>query len=297
MRHGAQMRSIEWVAGVIPTRLGGWIVTPEWHASCSRIRIDRVLRVKELKAGLPLGRLGVELHAYPRLGSTNDRAGELARAGAPEGTLIVADEQTAGRGRSGRPWHTPAGTGLAFSLVLRPSGLASREIAAIGLIGAMGCIEALAEYGLQPELKWPNDVLLNGAKVGGILAEASWTGAELDHVVLGIGLNVREARLPEVEFPATSVEQSLGKPVGREALLLKVLAATDRWYGRLLEGTAHPDWEARLAYRGRRVAISNGKGEQVGVLLGLTRQAGIRMTIEGDEPVVFESGAYRLRPV
>ena len=297
MRHGAQIRSIEWVAGAIPVRLGARIVSPEWHASCSRIRIARVLRIEGLKAGLPVGRLGVELHAYPRLGSTNDRAAELARAGAPQGTLVIADEQTAGRGRSGRSWHTPAGSGLAFSLVLRPTTLGSREIAAIGLIGAMGSIEALLELGLQPELKWPNDVLLNGAKVGGILAEASWTGSELDHVILGTGLNVGKTPLPEVEFPATSVEQSLGKPVAREALLLRVLAAMDRWYGRLLDGTAHPDWETQLAYRGERVAISNGKGERIGVVLGLTPQAGIRMAIEGDEQVVFESGAYRLRPL
>jgi BirA family biotin operon repressor/biotin-[acetyl-CoA-carboxylase] ligase len=256
-----------------------------------------VLRVEELKAGLPVGKLGVELHFYPSLSSTNDRAAELARAGAPEGTLVVADEQTAGRGRSGRRWHSLAGSGLALSLVLRPTTLGSREIAALGMIGALGSIEALAELGLQPQLKWPNDVLLDGAKVGGILAEASWTASQLDHVILGIGLNVRNTPLPEVDFPATAVEQSLGKPVAREALLLRVLAATDRWYGRLIEGTAHPDWEARLAYRGKRVALSNGKGEQVGVVLGLTSQAGIRMAIEGDEQVVFESGAYRLRPL
>ena len=284
-------------AEAIPVRLGARIVSSEWHASCSRIRIAGVLRIEDLKAGLPLGRLGVELHAYPRIGSTNDQAGELARAGAPEGTLVIADEQTAGRGRSGRSWHTPAGSGLAFSLVLRPTMLGSREIAAIGLIGAMGSIEALAELGLQPELKWPNDVLLNGAKVGGILAEASWSGSQLEHVIVGVGLNVREAPLPEVEFPATSVERSLGKPVAREAFLLRVLAATDRWYGRLIDGTAHPDWEARLAYRGKRVAISNGKGERVGVVLGLTPQAGIRMAVEGDKQVVFESGHYRLRPL
>ena len=291
------MRSIEWVVEIPPARLGPRIVSPEWHASCSRIRIGRVLRLEKLKAGLPVGKLGVELHFYPSLGSTNDRAAELARAGAPEGTLVVADEQTAGRGRSGRRWHSPAGSGLALSLVLRPTTLGSREIAAIGLIGAMGSIEALTEYGMQPELKWPNDVLLNGAKVGGILAEASWTGSELDHVILGIGLNVSEAPFPEVEFPATSVEQSLGTPVVREALLLRVLASTDRWYGRLIDGTAHPEWETRLAYRGKRVAISNGKGERVGVVLGLTPQAGIRMAVEGDEQVVFESGAYRLRPL
>src|SRR3972149_2437761 len=183
-----------------------------------------MLNPAELQAGVPGGRMGVELHYYATLGSTNDRAAELARAGAPEGTLVVADEQTAGRGRSGRRWHSPAGSGLALSLVLRPTTLGSREIAAIGLIGAMGSIEALAEYGMQPELKWPNDVLLNGAKVGGILAEASWTGSELDHVILGIGLNVGKAPLPEVEFPATSIEQAVGKPVAREALLLRVLA-------------------------------------------------------------------------
>jgi len=291
------MRSIEWVVEIPPARLGPRIVSPEWHASGSRIRIGRVLRLEELKAGLPVGKLGLELHFYPSLGSTNDRAAELARAGAPEGTLVVADEQTAGRGRSGRRWHSPAGSGLALSLVLRPTTLGSREIAAIGLIGAMGSIEALAEYGMQPELKWPNDVLLNGAKVGGILAEASWTGSELDHVILGIGLNVSAAPFPEVEFPATSVEQSLGRPVPREALLLRVLAATDRWYARLIDGTVHPEWETRLAYRGKRVAISNGKGERVGVVLGLTPQAGIRMAVEGDKQVVFESGAYRLRPL
>ncbi len=291
------MRSIEWADEIPPARLGARIVSSEWHASCSRIRIDRVLRLEELKAGLPVGKLGVELHAYPSLGSTNDRAAELARAGAPEGTLVVADEQTAGRGRSGRRWHSPAGSGLALSLVLRPARLGSREIAALGVIGALGSIEALTELGLQPELKWPNDVLLDGAKVGGILAEASWTNSQLDHVILGIGLNVSKTQMPEVDFPATTVEQSLGRPVDREALLLRVLAGTDQWYDRLIEGRAHPGWESQLAYRGKRVAISNGTGERVGVVLGLTRLAGIRLATDDDEQVVFEAGAYHLRPV
>ena len=291
------MRSIEWADEIPPARLGARIVSSEWHASCSRIRIDRVLRLEELKAGLPVGKLGVELHAYPSLGSTNDRAAELARAGAPEGTLVVADEQTAGRGRSGRRWHSPAGSGLALSLVLRPARLGSREIAALGVIGALGSIEALTELGLQPELKWPNDVLLDGAKVGGILAEASWTNSQLDHVILGIGLNVSKTQMPEVDFPATTVEQSLGKSVDREALLLRVLAGTDQWYGRLIEGRAHPAWESQLAYRGKRVAISNGTGERVGVVLGLTHLAGIRLATDDDEQVVFEAGAYQLRPL
>jgi biotin-(acetyl-CoA carboxylase) ligase len=116
-------------------------------------------------------------------------------------------------------------------------------------------------------------------------------------VILGIGLNVGNTPLTEVDFPATTVEQSLGRPVAREALLLRVLAGTDRWYGRLIDGTAHPDWETRLAYRGKRVAISNGNGERIGVVLGLTPQAGIRMAIDGDEHVVFESGAFHLRPL
>ena len=277
--------------------MGAGIVSPEWHGSCSRIRIELVLSIQKLQVGLPAGRMGVELHYYATIGSTNDRAAELARDGAPEGTLVVADEQTAGRGRAGRKWHTPAGSGLALSLILRPRGLDSSVVRALGLIGAMGIIDALSEFGLQAELKWPNDVLLQGGKVAGVLAEASWTGPRLDHVILGIGVNVKSAGLPSLAFPATSIESSRGQTVSREALLVGVLAGTDRWYGRLLAGEAHPAWEARLAYRGQRVAITNGTGEHEGRVLGLTREAGLRLEGTGGEEVVLEAGAYQLRPL
>lgn len=197
----------------------------------------------------PIGR---EVLWYPEVASTNDVAASLARRGAVEGVVVLADMQTAGRGRLGRSWASPPGAGIYASIVLRPDAAAARLLTlAAGVAVAEGIAYA---SGLEAELKWPNDVHCSGRKLAGILAER---GA--DHVVLGFGINVLHAIFPsDVRVRATSIEMELGRPVERALVLAECLAAlADRY--RDLRGGRHGEvlsaWRTRASSMlGRRVA-------------------------------------------
>jgi len=244
--------------------------------------------------------MGVEVHLQSTIGSTNDRAAELAREGAPEGALVLADEQTAGRGRLGRKWRTPRGSGIAMSLIMRPSQLEGPALGAIGLVGALATIDALEGLELEPRLKWPNDVLLQGKKVAGVLAEASWTGSTLDYVVLGIGVNVKPGSLggsAALDDASTSVEDSVGDTVDRGSLVFSILAGVDDWYERLEAGEAHPAWEERLAFKSEWVSVSNEEQQITGRPIGLTPSGGLRMQTADGEELILESGSFQLRPM
>lgn len=256
-----------------------------------------MLNEAQLKKQLPIGRFGRPLHVFDSIGSTNDQAAELAAHGAPEGTIVVAGEQTAGRGRHGRSWDTPIGAGLAISLILRPP---AAQLRGLGLIGALAVVEALRSYDLQAAVKWPNDVLLGGKKVCGVLAEAGWNGEQLEQVVLGIGINLMESTArggTQYEFPAISIERALGRRVDPTGLMVELLHSLDIWYRRWLDGVAHPDWEQYLAYRFEPVTIMGNGPELRGRVLGLTAEGALRLQLESGETIEIAGGGARLRPV
>jgi len=157
------------------------------------------------------------VHLFSAVGSTNDVARRLADAGEPAGTLVLADEQLAGRGRGVRAWSSPPGVGLWCSFLY--SGAPSAEVERLPIRVALAIAEALGPWvGNDLRVKWPNDLYLGGRKLGGILCEASWDGHRLGHVVVGVGLNILQA---EEEFPdpirelATSIRAFTGRPVSR----------------------------------------------------------------------------------
>ena len=182
------------------------------------------------------GVFGTPLFYFPTIGSTNDLAARLAAGGAPEGTTVAAEAQTSGRGRLGRTWFSPQGAGLYVSVVFRPDPAARRTghaaapagpglPAVLTLAAGVALAEAVRETtGLQAEIKWPNDLVVERRKLAGILAEASAQGAELDYVILGFGVNVRPVTYPpEVAQRASSIEAELGRPIDRGLLLAKAL--------------------------------------------------------------------------
>ena len=248
--------------------------------------------LKEITAHLsplPLG----PLEFHPSLPSTNDLAAERLESGSPDLTLIVADEQTAGRGRMGRRWHTPPGAALAFSLVLRPAP--TTPLWTHAPLGALAVHSALTGgYDLPAEIKWPNDVLVGGRKVCGILAEAHWQGDRLAGVVLGIGVNVAPEAVPpgELPFPAVSVADALGGPVDRWALLAGILSELLAWRAKIGSPGFLQAWEKRLAYRGREVLV----GAHRGILAGLTPEGALRLRTEAGE-IAIPAGELSLRPV
>lgn len=239
------------------------------------------------------------LRFFERLGSTNDEAAAWAEAGAPDLSLVVADEQTAGRGRSGRRWFTPAGAALAFSLVLRPSAHQAKHAARIAGLGAIALVEACAGLGLKSAIKWPNDILLAGRKVGGVLVESVWNGNTLEASILGIGVNVLEGSVPpasELSYPATSIEAELGHRVERFDLLRDILRLLSGWRTRLDSDEFIWAWEAALAFRGHEVIVTDGEKVSLkGVLLGLELDGSARLGTDRGIAVV-RWGEVHLRP-
>jgi BirA family biotin operon repressor/biotin-[acetyl-CoA-carboxylase] ligase len=263
-------------------------------------------------ADLPLG----EVRYFDRLGSTNDEAKHWAEEGAPDLSVVVADEQTAGRGRAGRRWTTPAGAGLAFSLILYPTLEGSDTLPRMTALGALAVCDALRNvYRLPAQIKWPNDVLLNRWKVAGVLAEAHWTGGDLTSVVLGVGINVASASVSEAVlpasnllFPAICVEDALGRPVDSLELLHAVLAEFLRWRQRLSWSDFMRAWEASLAFRGEWVHIFSDQRDeetkasleapiQEGQIAGLAPDGSLRLTTRSGDEITVRFGEVRLRPI
>ena len=174
-------------------------------------------------AALPARGVAVDLRWYRSLPSTMDVAASLAEAGAVHGVVVLAEEQTAGRGRRGNIWVSPPAAGLYFSFVAKPSASSSL----ITLAAGVGVREGiLAATGLDASLKWPNDLLVDGRKLAGILAEGHAVGTAAQFVVIGVGVNVTLASYPaEIDARATSLERELGTPLNRGAVLAEVLSS------------------------------------------------------------------------
>jgi BirA family transcriptional regulator, biotin operon repressor / biotin---[acetyl-CoA-carboxylase] ligase len=251
--------------------------------------------LKQELATLPLG----GLKYYDSIGSTNEAALAWCGHNAQDLSLIIAEEQTAGRGRSGRTWFTPPNSALAFSLILRPSESELTQPAHFTGLGALALVDSLRKLGLESQIKWPNDVLVEGRKVAGILVESAWTGSKLDSFVLGMGVNVLVGSEPSPEqasFPATSIETELGQALNRTLLLKYILAALVEWRPRVGSDEFIKAWEKSLAFSGQVVQITDENEHRVsGELLGLEADGGLRLLSE-NRTVTVHFGDIHLRP-
>ena len=237
-------------------------------------------------------RLQIEWH--DEVSSTMDLAGQAALDGAAAGLVILADRQTAGRGRQGHHWASPAGAGLYFSLIVRPTGGAALTTIAAGA-GVRGGI--LQATGLAADLKWPNDLLVGRRKLAGILAEAHGLGAVPSAIVVGVGINVRTAPLPpDVEPRATSLESELGVPADRGIVLAAVLERLTERLASLDRGDAGDilqAWRAAApSAAGSRVEWDTLAGPRTGITDGIDDDGALRvLTASGMERIV--SGEVR----
>ena len=248
-------------------------------------------------SSLPLS----SIRYYDTIGSTNDEALTWASQGAPDLSLIVADEQTSGRGRMDRKWFTPPNSALAMSLILRPTTMEQTHPSRTTGLLALSLVESLLRLGLAPKIKWPNDVLLEGRKVAGILVETAWMGEKLDALVLGMGVNILTTSVPpadQVLFPATSIESELGYSVERIELLKDILTKMLEWRPNLGTTAFLKAWEENLAFRGQQVRVEAGSGESiVGELLGLGLDGSLRLHNEHGKSVTVRFGEVHLRPL
>jgi len=208
----------------------------------------------------PPGIIGREVIYYPCVSSTMDVAAREARRGAPEGTVIIAGAQTAGRGRQGRSWLSLPGN-LFLTVVLRPS---PEWLPQLIMLASVGTARTLERLGLRPGIKWPNDVLVAERKICGILTEAALRGGEVDYALVGIGMNVAldPGRFPEIAATATSLA-SLGVRISLSRLARLLLGELDHHYLKMRAGESpFPLWRSYLTVLGRKVIITGGTEEQ-----------------------------------
>ena len=248
-------------------------------------------------ANLPIG----SFRYYDTIGSTNDDALLWASEGAPDFSLVIADEQTSGRGRMDRTWFTPPNSALAMSLILRPTAIEHSHPSRMTGLLAISLAESLLKLGLTPKIKWPNDILLNGRKVAGVLVESTWLGEELVAMVLGLGVNVLTASVPPAEqlhSPATSIESELGQPVNRAELIKDILTRVLDWRPDLGTDTFLKAWEKNLAFIGQQVQVQEkGKINIVGELLGLDSDGSLILGNELGKSITIHFGEVQLRPL
>lgn len=229
---------------------------------------------------------GVPVRRVGRCTSTMDVIADLANAGAPTGTSVLADEQTAGRGRHGRSWSAPPGTSILFSALLRPD-VAPNRLGALSILLAV-CVARVVTIrtGRAARIKWPNDVLVDGAKVCGVLANARFAGEGAPEVVFGIGLNVNT---PAGALPAgaASLLSITGHKHDRHAVLAHLLRQLEIMADAFQRDDARPwllEAATRLAYRGEHVRVVDGEREITGTMLGIAPSGALRL--RGDDGTV-----------
>ena len=244
-------------------------------------------------------RFAAKLHHYFKIGSTNAVALEAANAGAPEGSVFVAEEQTAGRGRGGHAWHSERSAGIYCSLILRPR-LAPADVLLLSLVTGLALADAVRGVtGLEPDLRWPNDLLLDGKKVGGILIEINAEVTRLRHAVVGIGLNVNHAEFPRaLREQATSLALAAGHTWSRVELAAALLKSLDREYGTLLAGDTGAEIRARFeaassCARNCHVRVEEDGGDYEGVSEGLDERGFLRVRTAGGVRTVLSGGVRR----
>jgi len=237
--------------------------------------VENKLSPTSITSNLGTHFIGQRVIYYPSLTSTMEMARQEARLGAGEGTVIIADEQTAGRGRLKRVWVSPKGN-IALSVILYPSVVNLPSLIMLSSLAVVHSIEAVT--GLKTQIKWPNDVLVNDRKVCGILIESSMRGDLVDYAIIGIGINInlRPSDFPEIQSAATSLSAELGRDVSRLMVVRRLLVEVERLYLTLRAGGAiYEEWRDSLMTLGRKIRVKSGKTVYEGVAESVDRDGSL----------------------
>jgi BirA family transcriptional regulator, biotin operon repressor / biotin---[acetyl-CoA-carboxylase] ligase len=258
-------------------------------------RVPDILTPDMLRQRLKGNLFGKRIYHFFKTDSTNRVALELGHAGEPEGAVVLAEEQTAGKGRAGRSWQSDRGVGIYVTLLLRPR-LAPVQAPLLTMMAGLSAHSAIqAQTGLTADLKWPNDLLLGGKKAGGILTEMHAEPAQVRFVIVGIGLNVNQEKFPgELGATATSLRIETGRQQSRLEVLVRLLREFESDYNRFLrEGPAGvtQKFEAVSSYaQGKRVRVTSGTQSYAGITAGLGPEGLLQVKREDGQVVTVISG-------
>lgn len=253
------------------------------------------LSAESITDGLKTEFIGQRVLYYPSLSSTMEAARREAEQMAPEGTIIVAGEQTAGKGRLKRVWLTPGGN-IAVSVILYPDIIFLSSIIMMASLAVTHSIETVT--GLRAQIKWPNDVLINNRKVCGILIENDIRGNKLNYTVTGIGINVnlKLGDFPELSQTATSLVDELGKMVSRPELLRSLLVELEKLYTVLRKGgSLYEEWRDNLITLGRKVRLDTGVTIYEGIAESVNRDGSLMLRDLNGEIIRVVAGDVNLK--
>ena len=251
---------------------------------------------QQIKKKLTTRWLGQTIHFFQQLDSTNLTAMELALEGAPEGTAVLAEEQLRGRGRGSRSWHSPAGVGIYCSIILRPILLPAKA-QLITLMTAVAIARAIAkETGLSPRIKWPNDILLNDRKVAGILLESKASSQQIEHAVIGFGINANHTSAdlpPEPMSKAGSLRMELDRPVERGALIAAIFAEVEGLYEMIQREDLTmilEEWRHFSATLGQPIRVWQQGRVTEGMATDIDEEGGLLVKTKDESMVLIHAG-------
>lgn len=255
-----------------------------------------------IKANLDTRILGRDIEYFVRVESTNTEAMELLDQGVREGTVVVTDSQTAGRGRHDKAWFSGPGKGLTFSVILKPD-LSGPTPGIISLMGAVAAADGIEMLQLTPQLKWPNDVLLLDKKCGGILVETKFQGNVLSSAVMGIGINVNERAddFPdELQDECISILMAKKSAAQRELVLAWILNSLERWYDRLKSGDFDgivSAWKKRCGHLGQEIRFTRQGQQHSGIFVDVAHGGGAIIRQESGEITLSSEEIQLIRQV
>ncbi|MDH4069671.1 MAG: biotin--[acetyl-CoA-carboxylase] ligase [Ignavibacteria bacterium] len=258
-----------------------------------------MLDAESLRTGLRTKLFGKKIYSFETIDSTNTCGRAVAACGAPEGTIVIAEEQTEGKGRQGRSWVANPGENLMFSVLLRP-GLPTDQLNLFPFYAAVAVSQGVErETSLRVECKWPNDLLLGGRKFAGILLQGSVDGSSIEYLVLGIGINVNQSVFPpELDGKATSLLIEGGRRIDRMRLLRTILQSLEDHYAQISRSGLDPllsEWKERTPMLNKPVSVLR-EGETItGIMKGVTRQGGMVLAVNGTEQILHAGDVTILR--
>ncbi len=232
--------------------------------------------------------IGKEVYSFDVIDSTNKKAKELAEKGCGSGSLITARAQNAGVGRRGRSWTSEKDTGIYMSLVLRPE-MDTERVSMLTLVAALSTAKALEQFLKDknhiPHIKWPNDIVINGKKICGILTELSLKDSDIDFVIVGIGINVTNSSFPEdIQNTASSILLECGVEIENKLLITEIWKAFEVYYDRFLQTQDFTDlkqeYESYLINKGKCVKVLDPKGEYQGIARGINQKGELLVETE-----------------